>query len=308
MCRRILCILSLNLLILGYLAESALAQSHLVDRPRRELFQVIKIHELTPEAKELAEQLEILPMLEELYDKSKANMIRRTELRAKVMETILEASFDAASIQAEADREQGRLEALRDLFIARRDRGIELNNATNFIASGVLNTVGSILGFSEKTPPFPGNLNQMLSGVVQSGMSTYSLKQQRGPRSKGQGNPTILAELFGRPTDEQTTFPESVWRFFHGKASGEKDLSRVQVLEKDWVLRGHLEKNGSKRAKEKVDLVCGVAISGKATMTIDDIGDEISMIADVSTVAELMVLQLRDLIKLIDSDIDLDNQ
>lgn len=309
MCRRILCFLSLNLLLLSLLPDPALAQSQLVDRPRRELFQVIKIHELTPETKELAQQLEILPLLEELYDKSRTYTApRRSELRSKILETILEASFDAASVQAEADREQGRLEALQALYMARRDRGIELNNATNFIASGVLNTVGSILGFSEKTPPFSGNLNQMLSGVVQSGMSTYSLKQQSGPKSRGQGNPTILAELFGRPTDEHTTFPESVWRFFHGKASGEKDLSRVEVLEKDWILREHIEPRGSKRAKEKIDLVCGVALSGKATMSIDDLGDEISMIGDVSTVAELMVLQLRDLIRLIDSDIDLDNQ
>lgn len=314
MCRLIFCFFSLNLVLFSFAPDAAYAQkvvqkSNLVSRPRQELFSVVKIHELTAETRELAQQLEILPMLEELYDLSRTNTSpRRSELRSKILETILEASFDAASVQAEADREQGRLEALQDLFTSRRDRGIELNNATNFIASGVLNTVGSILGFSEKTPPFPGNLNQMLSGVVQSGMSTYSLKQQSGPKSNGQGTPTILAELFGRPIDKDTTYPESVWRFFHGKAPGEKDLSRVEVLEHDWVLRGHLEPPGSKRTKEKIDMVCGIAISGKATMTLDDLSDEISMIADVSTVAELMVLELRDLIRLIDSDIDLDKQ
>ncbi|MDZ4837182.1 MAG: hypothetical protein SGJ27_25635 [Candidatus Melainabacteria bacterium] len=309
MCRLILCFFTLNLLMFSITAPPVSAQSQLVDRPRRELFQVLKIHELNAETKELAEQLEILPLLEELYDKTKTSTNpRRQELRSKILETILEASFDAASIQAEADREQGRLEALQELYTSRRDRAVELNNATNFIASGVLNTVGSILGFAENFPPFPGNLNQMLSGVVQSGMSTYSLKQQSGSKSRGQGSPTVLAELFGRPIDPDTTYPESVWRFFHGQAPGTEELTRAQVLEKDWILRAHLEPHGSKREKEKIDLVCGIASGGKATMTLDDLADEISMIADVSTVAELMVQELRDLLRMIDSDIDLDKQ
>ncbi len=308
MFRLIRFLLALNLLLISTFVPAAHAQSQLVDRPRRELFQVVKIHELNSETKELAEQLEILPMLDELYDKHRSTSpARRAELRAKILETILEASFDAQSIQAEADREQGRLEALEEFYIARRDRAIEINNATNFMLGGTLNTVGSVLGFTDSISPFPGNFNQMLSGVVQAGMSTYSLKQQSGEKNRGQGNPTVLAELFGRPTDADTTYPESVWRFFHGTAPGAENLTRAQVLERDWIVRQHLEPHGSKREKLKIDMVSGVALGGKAKMTIDDLSDEIAMIGDVSTVAELMVQELRDLLKLIDSDVDIDS-
>ena len=70
----------------------------------------------------------------------------------------------------------------------------------------------------------------MLSGVVASGMSLYSLRQASGGKTPGEGVPTVLAELFGRPSDEQTEYPESVWRFFFSW-SGRATLTRVQVLE-----------------------------------------------------------------------------
>src|SRR5262249_33111565 len=144
------------------------------------------------------------PLLVELYDKrNELSKERRTELRQKIRETILESYFDAASVQGEANRELGSLGALRETLQTRRDRSIELNNAGNFISSGTLNTVGAVLGFSSTAAPFPGNFNQMLSGVVNAGMSSYALKQGSGGKTLGEGKPTVIAELFGRPTDER---------------------------------------------------------------------------------------------------------
>lgn len=305
-------VLRLLVIILCLLANTPLtvqplyAQSQLVDRPKRPLFSVVKMENVNRETRDLAESLEILPQIEELYHTDpRSSFERRTTLRAKILETILEAYFDAASVQAEADKEQGQLQALKDALEARRDRAIAYNNATNFIASGTLNTIGSILGFSSDLPPFPGNFNQMLSGVVSTGMSTYSLKQQSGGRSRRDGNPTVLAELFGRPTDRDTTYPESVWRFFHTKLPDSSGLTRAQALERSWIQRGHLEPHHAKREKLKLDIVCGVVNNAKV-MTLDDLADQISMIEDVSTVAELMTQHLRDLLLVIDSDVDID--
>lgn len=278
-------------------------QSRLVERPKRPLFLALKMSDLSADNIELAEQLEILPLLTKLYDPTYPKTpVETTAFREKILETILESYFDAVSVQAEADREQGKLEALLETLIFKRDRAIELNNATNFLASGTLNTVGSILGFSAKTPPLPGNLNQMLSGVVSMGMSSYSLRQNYGSKARGEGSPTVLAELFGRPTDLQTSYPESVWRFFHGKVPGRPDLTRAQLLENTWITRGYLEPHGSPRESLKIDLVCGVATHGK-TMTMGDLSDQLKMIADVSTVTEFMSHHLRDLLRMIDSDV-----
>jgi hypothetical protein len=282
---------------------SALSQSNLVTRQKRELLPIVGIKDLSPSNREVAEQLEIWPMLSELYDKTTVlSSDRKTTLRVKIRETILESYFDAVSVQAEAEREQGSLEALRQTLQSNRDRNIELNNATNFMASGALNTVGSALGLSTTYAPFPGNFNQMLSGVVSSGMSSYALKQQSGGKTRGQGNPTMLAELFGRPTDERTSYPESVWRFFHGQSLEYPDKTRLELLEERWIMRHHLERHGSRRERLKIDLISGTA-DARRSMTIDDLTDEINMLSDIAALAGLMNHHLRDLLRMIDSDI-----
>ena len=197
-------------------SEASPSRSNLVVRTKRDLLPPISLDSLNAQTKEFAEQLEIMPMLVELYNKQNPpSAERRGVLRAKIKETLLESFLDAASVQAEAEREEGILVALRQTVLAKREKQVDLTNAANFISSGTLNTVGSVLGFSAKTPPFPGNLNQMLSGVVSTGMSTYTLKQASGGRIYGPGRSTVLAELFGRPVNEATSYPESVWRFFY---------------------------------------------------------------------------------------------
>jgi hypothetical protein len=282
---------------------NCLAQSNLVDRPKRTLLFTLHLNELSADNRELAEQLELWPMLIELYDIQKPpGEERRRILRQKIRETIFECYFDAASVQGEALRELGLLEAQRETVITRRDRSIEINNATNFIAAGTLNTIGSALGFTNRLPPFPGNFNQMLSGVVAASMSMYSLKQADGSKIRGQGHPTLIAELFGRPYDERTSYPESVWRFLHGNSPEDLSKTRIQLLEERWITRHRLEKHGSKREKLKLDLVCGLSTS-KKLMTLDDLNDQISVIGDIDAIVALMSHHLRDLLSLIDSDV-----
>src|SRR5579883_1042422 len=212
--RIILMVLCMVLLCMGGGAAPCLAQSNLVEREKRELLSVTRFESLSQSTKEVAVQLEIWPLLKNLYEqKAPLSLAQRLHIRDKILETVIESYLDAASVEAEAQREQGYLQAMRQNLLEHRDKRVEFNNATNFIASGTLNTIGSILQFSPRAQPLPGNMNQMLGGVVSAGMSTYALKQNAGGKTRGQGQPTVLAELFGRPIDERTTYPESVWRF-----------------------------------------------------------------------------------------------
>lgn len=284
--------------------NKCLAQSNLAERPKRVLLRIVNIEDLTPSDRELAEQLEIWPQLSELYDKQRIlSPERKAAIRHKVMETILESCLDVASIRAEADREIVQLQVLKNYLVAKRDRNIEVNNATNFITSGTLNTVGSALGFTSKLPPFPGNFNQMMSGVVSTGMSTYALKQNSGEKIRGQDRPTLLAELFGRPTDKLTSYPESVWRFMHGNSLEQPGKTRAQLLEEGWISKHHLERHGSPHEQLKLDLVCGMA-EAKKVMTIDDLTHQIHMISDIATMASQMNHHLGDLLSLVDTDLD----
>ena len=283
--------------------KNAAPVSNLVERPKRPLFVALKVEQLAEPTRELAEALDILPLLREVNDPGgSVSPERKAEIRQKILETVLESYFDVASIQGEAEKEKGDLEALRQNPIDKRDRSIEINNAVNFIASGTLNTVGSVLGFAKNALPFPGNFNQMLSGVVSAGMSTYSLKQAAGGKTKAPGSPTVVAELFGRPVDRRTRYPESVWRFLHSYSYDHPDRTRVAQLEDYWIKRKWLEPHGSKNEQAKLDLVCGVESARKA-MTIDDLTDQINIISDIAAVSSLMAHHLRDLLLMIDSDV-----
>lgn len=279
-----------------------LAKSNLVERPPQPLLPNVEIDSFNPATKQVAEQLEVWHLLQELHDKvNRPSEERKRTIRLKIHETIMESYFDAMSVQSEAMQELGELGALREKLTSRKDHAVQKNNATNFIASGALNTIGSILGFSESTPPFSGNLNQMLSGVVSTSMSTYAIKQNAGGKTAGQGRPNVISEIFGRPTDDRTVYPESVWRFIHGMSLHEPGKTRVQVLEDRWIAREHIEPHGSPREITKLNLVCGV-LDKKRLMTIEDISDEMSMISDVSAVVTLLTHHLRDLLRVIDSD------
>jgi hypothetical protein len=223
-------------------------------------------------------------------------------LRQKIQETILEAYFDAESVRTEAEREQFRLSLIRETLISRRDRSVEVNNASNFIMSGTLNTIGSILGFPVHANPVSGNLNQMLSGVVSTSMSMYALKQNSGGKTKNNGSPTVLAELFGRPTDYRTAYPESVWRFIHSNSLEFPTKTRVQLLEERWISRHYLEPHGTAGEIAKIDAVCG---RPGYRMSINDLSDQISMIAETEGAVELMNHHLRDLLRMIDSDLNI---
>ncbi len=277
-------------------------RSNLVERPKRDLCTPTTIDSLNFSTRELAEQLEIYPMLQELYTTKDTSEQRKISLRQKIQETILESYLDAQSVKAEADREEMRLSLVRESLISRRDRNVEMNNAGNFIISGTLNTVGAALGFPKSANPFSGNLNQLLSGVVSTGMSMYALKQNIGGKTGGKGSPTILAELFGRPTDFITSYPESVWRFLHGKSVDVPEKTRLQLLEEGWISRHYLEPHGSALEKTKIDAVCGMP---GIRMSINDLSDQINMISEIEGVTELMNHHLRDLLRMVDSDLNI---
>jgi hypothetical protein len=298
----LLTVFSLSQPALSEVPPAPETRSNLVSRPKRELFTPMQLESLDDSTREMAEQLEILPMLQDLHGNKNNNEQHRMVLRQKIQESILESYFDVESVKAEADREEFRLSLLRETLISKRDRNVEINNAGNFIMSGTLNTVGSILGFPKSANPLSGNLNQMMSGVVSTSMSMYALKQNAGGKTIGTGSPTLLAELFGRPTDFRTTYPESVWRFLHGRSLDHPSKTRAELLEERWISRHYLEQHGSPREAAKIDAVSGMP---GLRMSINDLSDQINMIAEIEGMTELMDHHLRDLLRMIDSDLKL---
>lgn len=268
----------------------------LVNRPRRPLFGHRTVAKMNPYIREFAEQMGIMPMLQELADKQNPpGAFKAMALQNYIDDVILQTYFDAAAFMGEAEREQTRLESFRSRLVAARDKKVEINNAANFISSGTLNTVGSAISMPSRVDNVTSNINQLISGVVSTGLSSYALKQNHGGKTVGWSKPTVLAELFGRPTDMMTAYPESVWRFFHCSMPECSGMTRVQWLEQFWLDRKHIEPAGSRRLQRKLDIVSGVPSTLK-DVTISDISDQIDMIADVEIVTSQMIQQLRNLL------------
>ena len=280
-----------------------LAQSDLADRPKRPLLVAVTMENLSQDNRQLADDLELSPMLSELYDTQHLpNAERMKELRVKIRETIIECYLDASSVQAEARREQNNRYAILAALQSKVNRAINYNNAVNFITSGTLNMVGSSINFSPSVSPVPGSLTGLLSGAVSTVLSTYTLKQNSGGKISGQDQSNVLAELFGRPCNSKTAYPESVWRFLHERSPRAPTMTRAQLLEKEWIEKGYLQKHGSRRAQLKIDFVCGLPIEKKC-MTIGDLNDEINMIGDIEALTGLMDHRLRDILAMIDTDV-----
>ena len=285
-------------------AEPSFAQSDLATRPKRPLLAVVSMDKLSLATRELANDIEISPLLAELYDSERVLTPERVrDLRVKVRETITECYFDASSVQAEARREQVNLQAKLDAAQAKVNRAVNYNNAFNFLTAGSLNIVGASINFSPTVSPFPVTLMGLLSGAVSTTMSMYALKQVRGGKMHGQNQPNVLSELFGRPNDSKTTYPESVWRFLHEKSPrAATPMTRAQLLEQEWIDKGYLLKHGSRHAQAKLDFVCGVETEKKIA-TMSDLSDEINMLGDIEALAGLMHHHLRDLLALVDTDV-----
>ncbi len=275
-------------------------KTDLADRPRRPLLAAVTMETMN---RELANDLEITAMLNELYDKEHVPTPERMrDLRVKIRETITECYMDATSVEAEARREQNNLQAVVALAQAKIDRGVNYNNAINFLTTGSLSVVANSLELSPSTSLVAGNTPSLVAGAVSTVLSMYAMKQNAGPKIAGQNQSNQLAELFGRPVIAKTTYPESVWRFFHENSPRMPGYKRAQVLEKEWIEKGYLEKTGSRKAKQKIDFVCGMATKKKC-MTLGDLTDEINMLGDVEALAGLMHHHLRDLLSLVDTDV-----
>jgi hypothetical protein len=275
-------------------------KTDLAERPRRPLLVVVTKETMNSE---LAEDLEITDMIRELYDMEHVPSPQRMrDLRVKIRETIIECYMDASSVEAEARREQNNLQAVVALAQAKIDRAVNYNNAINFLTTGTLSVISNSLELAPTTPLVVGNTPALVAGAVSTALSAYAMKQNAGPKIAGQNQSNMLAELFGRPIVAKTTYPESVWRFFHENSPRKPGYKRSQVLEKEWIDNGYLEKTGSRKAKQKLDFVCGMPTSKKC-MTLGDLTNEIDMLGDVEALAGLMHHHLRDLLSLIDTDV-----
>lgn len=273
--------------------------SRLANRPPDEM--VTQLPKLSPGAQEVAREIGVTPLIEQLYglperDRGARGTMSLTalSLRQEITEVVLGTSLEVDGIIAEIDNELAEMSAIRADLEARRDRAIGINTIANIIASGATGVVGTALQFKNST----ANLGNAI-GVAGAGISTFlsliGLRQQRGGHKTLGVAPNLLAKLFDKKPEFHSDYPEEVWTYLNAVPPAESGTeTRRALLIKRWTALGRIESIETPKGQRKIELLTS-SISQQRSLTIDLLNDRAAMLEDVRAQVSLIK---RDLSKL----------
>lgn len=262
---------------------------------------VTQLPKLSPGAQEIAREIGVTPLIEQLYrlperDRIAGGTMSLTalSLRQEITEVVLGTSLEVDGIIAEIDNELAQMSAIRADLETRRDRAIGINTIANIVASGVTGVVGTALQFKNST----ANLGNGI-GVAGAGISTFlsliGLRQQRGGHKTLGVAPNLLAKLFDKKPEFHSDYPEEVWTYLNAIPPAEAGTeTRRALLIKRWKDLGLIESIETPKGQRKVELLTS-SVSQQRSLTIDLLNDRAAMLEDVRAQVSLMK---RDLSKL----------
>lgn len=262
---------------------------------------VTQLPKLSPGAQEIAREIGVTPLIEQLYrlperDRIAGGTMSLTalSLRQEITEVVLGTSLEVDGIIAEIDNELAQMSAIRADLETRRDRAIGINTIANIVASGVTGVVGTALQFKNST----ANLGNGI-GVAGAGISTFlsliGLRQQRGGHKTLGVAPNLLAKLFDKKPEFHSDYPEEVWTYLNAIPPAQAGTeTRRALLIKRWKDLGLIESIETPKGQRKVELLTS-SVSQQRSLTIDLLNDRAAMLEDVRAQVSLMK---RDLSKL----------
>jgi hypothetical protein len=259
---------------------------------------------LTAEAAEMAEALNITPLVTELQTLKRqinndTTNVQLLSKRVQVLERLFMAQMEMQRVMAEIDSEVTKADEMRSFLETRRDRAITLNSVANIFAGGGLGAFGNALQFMSNE--VPGEICELVSGTAAAGLSAYAIKQQSGSRQTLNRAPNMLAQLFGCEGSPHTTYPAMVWKYLNSvPPNATAKLTRKELLFRKWERYERIDHRGKPQAEHKIELLAGVVPQQRA-VTIDLLDDRAAMLADVRAAVSSMSHGLLELMTAINS-------
>lgn len=240
--------------------------------------------ELSPNAMQLASQLQLLPLFSEIdriEDQLRTAQLTREEaltlkvqlldIKQKVDERIHQAQLEVDFVLAEILDEQNLTKELIASFTEKRDRNIAITNAVGFGLNGALWAVAEALAIPTFQVPkysIPSGTIGILAGIIPSVASGYALAEVTGGHYSSPAQPNMLAKFFNRPTNLSNAYPESVWTFLTTVPAGESKTRHEQIIER-WIADKNIPDFKSTQSKDYIDFVTGsVALKKKLTIKL----------------------------------------
>ena len=259
---------------------------------------------LSGTARELAKDIDLLPHLERLVElkhkylelPGETSHIDVIAVRQEINEQLLTSLLENSAVISRLDNEIAQNDALADYMEGKRDTKIRYNNILNFSSGGIMQMFSSGLQTGTSNYNYLTNAGtemEIVEGAVQTMISAYALKQQKGGHQSLTRHPNMLAPIITKEPIDYSMYPPSVWNYLSDHPD-DSNLSRREILIKHWVKLGlmqSLDKKGSYRETatlaSTIDLRQGITISVLRT--------RIPMLEDIRAVVSATNQQLHEI-------------
>lgn len=223
---------------------------------------------LSPSARQLAEQLNIVDLVEKLSSEQAAyeqqsdltTLGRIFKIRQKILMLMQHAAFEVEESLASIDGDLALTNMQLTYVSAKRERNQMMNNVATFVGTGTFGLLdsSSSIKVDAPTPQILG----IISNSIATGLPLWGLRRQKyaQPRaSSSQAN--VLAPILNRPYSG-VAYDPIVWNYLSSNIPG-KQVTRLAQLRRDWAKYRRVATTGSTRDKALVDLLANSSEEGR---------------------------------------------
>ena len=258
---------------------------------------------LSPEASQVANDINVTALMSRLYDERVRNGKPTADtlaIRQEIMERVTAASLDVDSVNAVIGFEIENVRAVHGRLQAKRDKAQNLINIASIFGAGVAGVVGTAMQFSTRTANL-GNAIGVAGGTGSVVLSLMGLEQQGGRSDLG-NSPRILSRFSGHtpaaPEEVSSVFPADVWRYLNSLPTDKpgNSLSRRELLMTKWQKEGKADQEGLLKSEEKLKAQ-GLLGKQPPKLTISELDDVQAMLLDISASVSLIKRDLSEILR-----------
>jgi hypothetical protein len=283
----------------------------------------IQVRTLSSEATQIAHQIGVAPLLDQLGRQRAAGSLTSLAslaVRQEITEKILAASLEIDSVNAVIDSEVDQLRSIRADLQAKRDKAQNIINIASIVTGGAFGAVTSALQFKPSTVNL-GNGIGVAGGAGSVVLSLIGIHKQGGGRRPLGDSARMLARFFGRQPDAieaiPSVYPEAVWSYLNSVAPSQPSLSpsnssqsnspqsnivtRREQLVAKWRAEGRIKQDTSPKSERRLESISG-NISQVRELNISDLDNRVAMLLDVRAKVSLMKRGLSEIVRALTED------
>lgn len=262
---------------------------------------------LSPDAVQLAETLNLIPQLTKLKrlqaearqqaSSGRVSVELRqdiTDLRVEIIEAIEQTRLEIDFAAAEIEEEQAAVEEVLTWYENERNERVNRANLWAFRTNGILWAAAEAFAIPcYKYPRYsiPSGSVGIVAGLVPSMFSEFAMRSAGGKHHERKAYPNMLCKFYGLPVSPRTDYPESVWKHLNMPPTN-SSITRREMLLAHWQDNQNIHTLKSGVTSEKIKRIAGI---DQSDISIDLLNDRASMLRDLKAAVLQMTRPLMEL-------------